>query len=313
MPHSAPSPRQHPSRRRAVLLLAASAATLGAIATVVGVGLRRAPDPARCPEGFRPMGPRCCSDGQTLVGAACVGTARDCPPGFDRAGGGCAVRPVRVRVAPGRLVLGPGDWEAQGVVRPRQVVVEHEFWIDSHEVTQARWSGCVSDAACPPLATPEEPGVAARWMTLLQARRFCDWAGGSLPSADQWVLAAAGAEGRRYAWGDTGAVCGRVDWGQLLGPCATGAVGPNIAGMHREDITPEGVVDLSGSVSEWVEQPDGPCVALGGSWRSSFAAELRTWHAVERAAHGSFDDVGFRCVYAHGGDDPRAQPKGNRP
>jgi formylglycine-generating enzyme len=295
------------------VLLACAAATLGAIAIVVGIGLQRAPDPARCPEGFIPIGSRCCSEGQTLEDGLCRGQARACPRGFLRKGPGCVIQASRVRLEPAMLLLGPGDWEALGVVRPRQVVVDHAFWIDRYEVTQSRWSECNSAGACPSLGRVEEEGLPARGMTLSQARDFCRWAAGRLPTEDEWILTAAGVGARRYPWGDTGAVCRRAGWGLVQGPCAMGGRGPDLAGIHRDDVTPEGVIDMSASVSEWVDRSGIPSLALGGSWRSSFAAELRTWHAVERDGARGYDDVGVRCVYAEGDVSSSALPHERTP
>jgi hypothetical protein len=67
------------------------------------------------------------------------------------------------------------------------------------------------------------------------------------------------------------------------------------------DRSPEGVSDLAGGVAEWVWRGKRPPAARGGSWASAFAAELRTWHAVERDASEQRDDLGVRCRYAGDG------------
>jgi len=119
--------------------------------------------------------------------------------------------------------------------------------------------------------------------------------GGRLPTSDEWVIAAAGHDGRRYPWGQTGLVCRRAVFGLVDGPCATGGVGPEIGGMRPDGATPDGVLDLAGNVAEWTVESDGGYAARGGSFRSRVAGELKSWSVEE--VDGSADHVGFRCAY----------------
>lgn len=226
---------------------------------------------------------------------ACIGTPESCPAGFVLGDDGCIVRPSRVRMEAGAVRIGPGDWEAQGLVEPRDVKVSRAFEVDAFEVTVDRWMGCAKAGVCPP-SEQTERGVPVRGVTFEQAKRFCAWAGGQLLTEDAWILAATGTSGRRYPWGSTGAVCRRADWGRLRGPCARGATGPEWAGLIEEDRTPEGVVGLAGGVAEWVQTPAGP-VVRGGSYKSQLATELRTWRRDERVGDRGYDDVGVRCMY----------------
>ena len=280
---------------RAAGLWTLSIALAATIASAVVFGRRRASDPTRCTSPFLSMGARCCLPAQHLVSGACAGTAAQCPAAFDRVGDACVIRRTRVRVAPGRMRLGPGDWEAQGQVSPRDVVVERELWLDSHEVTVRDWTACVLAGSCTPLPMAPELGQPAAYMSSRQAKDYCAWVGGRLPRDDEWLLAAAGQKARRYPWGDTGAVCRRANWGVRLGPCATGATAPDLAGSHESDRTPEGVYDLAGGVAEWVQGSAEP-FARGGSWATAFAAELRTWHARTPPVSGDAE-TGLRCAY----------------
>lgn len=243
------------------------------------------------------METRCCAPGQSFEQGQCVGRPQACPAFMTSLATGCARKPARVRIEPATVFLGPGDWEAQGVVAPRTVVVSSPFWIDQHEVTIAQWADCERGGFCVSLPNQPEPGQPVRFVTFDQAQAYCRWASGSLATEDQWVLAAAGPKSRRYPWGDTGAVCRRANWGLLDGPCASGGTGPEWAGSHDGDRTPDGVLDMAASVAEWTLGHDGKAVTLGGSWRTRFAAELRTWHRSVRDPSLRADDVGFRCVY----------------
>jgi len=266
------------------------------LAVTVGLAARSASNPARCPPGTIDRGQRCCLDGQRAEGGHCLDRALRCPDGFGRVGDDCVVKPRRVRVMPVHLVLGPGDWEAQGVVTPREVDVGEAFDIDATEVTVHQWQGCAAAGRCRAMAA-KEAGLPVRAVAFDEAMAYCRWAGGSLAQEDQWLASASGASLKRYPWRDSGAVCRRACWGLLAGPCASGGTGPDLAGLHGADRTPSGVQDLAGSVAEWVVGTDGKPVTLGGSWRSRLATELRTWRRTERTEGHVSDDVGVRCVY----------------
>ncbi len=205
---------------------------------------------------------------------------------------------VRVAIAGGRLHVGPGDWEAQGVVEPRDIVVG-PFAIDRCEVSEQRYKACILAGSCAPIDLRGEPGRAIAGVSLDDAERFCRFEGGRLPTSDELIFAAAGARGRRYAWGDTGVVCRRAAYGLVSGPCAWGAKGPEITGLFRDGASPEGVLDLAGNVAEWALRADGRAEVRGGSYEDAAAASLRTWNARVIPRDARLRDVGFRCAYAH--------------
>ncbi|MCU0692579.1 MAG: formylglycine-generating enzyme family protein [Polyangiaceae bacterium] len=305
-----PQPRERP-QRQGLRWLAVVVVCGGGLFIAMRAGCGEAAPPARCPHGTSDTGGRCCLMGQRNEAGLCLGVAAWCPDGFRAVGTTCAVVPHTVEIGAGRLLLGPGDWEAQGVVEPRDVVVERAFRIDATEVTVLQWGRCVAAGACAAQSSEQEPGLPVRGITFLQAESYCRWAGGHVPHEDQWLLAAAGPVARRYPWGDSGAVCRRACWGLLHGPCARGGRSPELAGLPPEDTTPAGVQGMAGGVAEWVRGSADRPVTRGGSWRSKLATELRTWQRVERAPQESFDDVGVRCAYAIDSDvrpDPVLPP-----
>src|SRR6185437_3201785 len=274
----------------------AAAAALALVAGVVVLARSRAEPPARCAPGMVAMGARCCGEGQHLDADRCAGPPVRCAPGMDVTPSGCVAPPRRVRIEGGTLRVGPGDWEAQGVVAPRAVEVA-PFEIDALEATEARWSACAAVGGCPAVPLTGEPGRPVTGVTLEEAARFCRWDGGALPTADQLAFAAAGRGGRRYPWGDTGAVCRRAAWGLVAGPCGWGASGPELAGSHPAGASPEGVLDLAGNVAEWATSTVGPAdpgsadsglaelgqadpgsaEVRGGSYADGAASALRAW------------------------------------
>ena len=245
--------------------------------------------PERCPDGMSALGARCCGAGQTLVGDACKGPAQSCSSAQELdAGRQCVVRSGVVAFAGGELRIGAADWEgATGGERfPRTQV--HAFRLDRSEVTLARWQSC---KACP--ARAGEPGLPVSDVTPAEADAFCQSQAGRLPTAAEWVWAAAGSSARRYAWGNSGLVCRRAAFGLAHGPCAEGNQ-PELAGSRPDGASPEGVLDLSGNVAEWTRENAGGYAARGGSYRSTAAADLKTW-AVQLGEKALY--IGFRCAY----------------
>jgi formylglycine-generating enzyme len=277
-------------RRRSLTLAIATASAIALVAVVVQFGHTSA-DVASCGPGF------------VAKGARCLAPATACPAPLTLGPRGCDAPDVRVRVDDTRMTIGPSDWEAEGRVTPRIAQV-NAFYIDAFEVTEAKLAAhAVPDGA-----------RAASGVALDEATRFCATQRGRLPTEDEWLAAAAGAPGRRYPWGDTGAVCRRAAWGLATGPCARSGTGPDTVGAHPDGATATGIHDLAGNVSEWVTtqrvttppgaQATSPGAQAtsgavrGGSWKTEIATGLRTWQPMEIDATAHDPSVGFRCAYA---------------
>jgi len=270
------------TRRLPWVVVAAALVAAGVVA------MRRAPrDYVACDAGFYAVGPRCCP-GPLANAAECLAPPA-CPLPLVMRSGGCDAPDDRVLVPETTLQVGPSDWEAEGRVGPRTVRAG-PFEIDAFEATV----GHLAARGIPDSAR------AASGLTRRAAADYCAGRGGRLPTDDEWLVAAAGQPGRRYPWGDTGAVCRRAAFGLATGPCATRGSGPDTVGAHSSGDTPEGLHDMAGNVAEWVAPSgsDGRLgVARGGSWRSALATELRTWARLELDPDRPDDRVGVRCAY----------------
>lgn len=198
-----------------------------------------------------------------------------------------------------------------------------EYWIDRAEVTVERYRACVGTGECPELPyaaggarfdSPSLPAVLVSWA---DARRFCAWAGGRLPTEAEWERAARGRSGRRYPWGDVYNAFlsnhGRLAWSDL--DDGDGFLELSPVGSFPDGAAEGGILDLAGNAEEWVADwyapsypeatavnPKGPAagddrVVRGGSYthaRSALRSAARG-HALpdERRSWR-----GFRCVYS---------------
>lgn len=280
--------------------LAWSVAACAAVTAVALVALEQS-EPARCPEGLVALGARCCGENQTLQNGSCTGSATRCAAGMtlvDQQGERqCQHVVQRVPVAGGRLTISPTDWEAEDIVTPYSATL-NAFALDDTEVTWGRYLDCFRQGPCASvtLSTPKplESGLPLTRVSPEQAQQICVALGGRLPTGDEWVFAAAGANSQRFPWGSTGLVCRRAAFGLVKGPCAQASALPELAGARPDGATELGLQDLAGNVAEWTVEPSG-LRARGGSFRSSVAGQLKSWASLSTATPAS--DIGFRCAY----------------
>jgi len=220
-----------------------------------------------------------------------------------RAAGRLAVD--RVSVAAGPFVQGSAHGDEDE--RPPRSRTMPAFVIDRTEVTRAAYAACVAAHRCkavpPALAGPagadgKLPVTNVSWF---DARDFCAFAGGRLPSEPEWEKAARGPDGREYPWGSD-AACERANWGNFEGegPCAATNPGfPVAVGRYADGASPYGALDMAGNVWEWVadayDEDPKRRVVRGGSCCSYFvpprAANRNAWAPDYRGA-----DLGFRCA-----------------
>jgi formylglycine-generating enzyme required for sulfatase activity len=227
-----------------------------------------------------------------LLAGANLGDASARPP---------AAKPDRVLVPAGPFSR--GSTRGADDERPVRVRTLPAFRIDRLEVTRAQYARCVAVHRCPPLAIdlavePELPVTHVNWN---EARAYCAFSGGRLPSEDQWEKAARGTDGREFPWGAE-LDCARANWGSFEneGPCAGKNPGkPVAAGSYPQGASPCGALDMAGNVWEWVadryDRDPSRRVVRGGSCCSYFveprAANRNAWDPGYRDG-----DLGFRCV-----------------
>ena len=140
---------------------------------------------------------------------------------------------------------------------------------------------------------PSRPLVNVTWQ---EACDYCQWAGGRLPSEEEWEYAARGPESWKYPWGNEPEpqddnLANFFD----LNVGAPTPVGLFPAGAQQET----GVLDLSGNVWEWTSslyKTSGKNRVLRGGSFNDNAWGLRAAYRYLHEPVVRSDDFGFRCV-----------------
>ena len=201
--------------------------------------------------------------------------------------------------------------------KPQQEIYLDAFYVDKYEVTVKDYNTFRKNAAyvkpsfpflqgdAKTLETPTFPVVGVSW---LDSVNYCKWAGKRLLTEAEWEKAARGTHGLKFPWGNKfleqrANLAGKHDGFEFMAPVGSFPMGRSVYGVH----------DMSGNVSEWVQDiydqfyyqsapmmhPIGPDqgknrVYRGGSWDSR-SVDLRSSKRFA-ATEGRKDAVlGFRC------------------
>ena len=155
-------------------------------------------------------------------------------------------------------------------------------WRDKHHITQPQyWQDGKWNASNLPVVS----------VSYFEAQAFCAWAGGRLPTEEEWEAAARGPKGNVYAWGDNweDGICNTIH--SRLGQTSVVGMFPR---SRQSDFELE---DITGNVFEWsaTVDSDGEAVLRGGSWR--YAQDIaRCADRVRNSFVARDDDVGFRVA-----------------
>jgi len=164
--------------------------------------------------------------------------------------------------------------------------------MDRFEVTGAAYAACVGAGRCSQVLYDVDDDV-AQPMTWAQAKAYCTFAGGRLPTEIEWEAVARAPNGRVYPWDGTTLDCNHA----LYGAC--NHTGPISVFANTDGLSAFGLSHMAGNLAEWTSD-SAPTASgtlpttRGGGWSSS-AGELLTTERV-----GYLEDtntlVGTRCV-----------------
>ena len=128
-------------------------------------------------------------------------------------------------------------------------------------------------------------------VTFADAEAYCDWAGGRLPTPDEWERAARGTDGRPYPWGK--------EFRPELCACReSGARGPTSVEAHPEGRSPFGLLECVGNVDEFVDGGKGKRkLVCGGCFEDQCQVRGLLWFRGCYASGGFSDGTtGFRMA-----------------
>ena len=157
-----------------------------------------------------------------------------------------------VYVPEGSFVMGQDEQEPSDH-SPAHTVTVDAFWIFQTEVTNRMYRTCVEAGTCDePAESPwygdaahvKAPVSGVKWD---QAKAYCEWIGGRLPTEAEWELAARGTDARTYPWGEDEPTCDLLNFLDCLEPSE-----PDVVGSYPLGVSPFKVADMAGNLNEWV-------------------------------------------------------------
>ena len=181
------------------------------------------------------------------------------------------------------------DKEADPDETPRAVDLP-AFRIGKYPVTVAEYARFVEDGQGPEpidwagqLEHPNWPVVSVTWQ---QARAYCEWAGGRLPTEEEWERAARGPGCWKYPWGNEAIDPMRANYRQS-------EIGhPTPVGLYPTGASAEGALDMAGNVFEWTS-------SVYSKWRDTYVVRggcfgLNPWDARPSCRNLNQRGVGSR-------------------
>jgi len=221
--------------------------------------------------------------------------------------------PDTALIQAGTFEMGDADPSTPYAQPPHRVTLTRAFCLDLTEVTVAAFRACVGHGCTEPGTAEDCNSLTSReshpinCVNWHQARAYCHFVGGELPTEAQWEFAARGTDGRRYPWGNEEPAA------QLCSD-RNGTPGRSTCPVASFPSTLHGLFDMEGNVQEWtldgftgytaddVVDPLSPLMNLGytrrgmGNWRISHPILVRAATRFGGEERSSSPLSGFRCV-----------------
>ena len=225
-----------------------------------------------------------------------------------------------VFVPKGRFTFGPWTgWDIDIEKNKEAKLRGKAFYIHAFEVTNLQYLEFLEglkdselvEKYLPPEFSVEDDGTItlpqkARWLpvtgiTYTAANAFAESIGMRLPTEEEWEYAARGEDGHLYPWG--------AEYKKgYANSSERGFDAKRVIGSHPKDRSPFGVYDMAGNVSEMTSNLTGRRLASeeweatddiiwrGGNYFENKDALQTIYRWTIKAAGGTADEVGFRCV-----------------
>lgn len=197
-----------------------------------------------------------------------------------------------------------------GIEIKNELVSVESFYLQKYEVTVRDYQLCIDAGICENnnetimyktyedlfgcnINSEKDVDNPVNCISLKGAKTYCEWKGMRLPTEVERGQAAKGTDERQYPWGDAYPSCTRIVMNSSAAGCGTFST--MVVGSKPDGATPEGIMDLSGNVAEWVSEG----LVLGGSFGD------RTDGAYDRFCSScNYEDMtggpneynGFRCA-----------------
>lgn len=187
------------------------------------------------------------------------------------------------------------------------------LWMQRTEVTVAEYARCVAAGRCAALSFDggaqrfQRPSLPVTLVSFDEAKSYCAFRGGRLPTEAEFERAARGAQRRVFPWGF--GFHGKLANHGRLGVDPTdpsdGFAELAPVGSFPGGATPEGILDLAGNAAEWTADAFTPAYGLppthersvrGGHFASA-PAFLRGAARLGKPPGAREPMLGFRCVW----------------
>lgn len=202
-----------------------------------------------------------------------------------------------------------GSENGEGDEKPVQNIYVDKFQIGKYEITNRQYVQCIRAGSC--VGSAFRPGkdfhpvVSVTWY---DAKAYCEWVGGRLPTEAEWEKAASWVAETKtklvYPWGNSDPTPALLNYNNNVKDTTP-------IGTYPYGTSPYGLYDMAGNVWEWTSSlyqdypydakdgrenlNDSGRVFRGGSWSDldhSVRSADRNWHGPANAV----DYIGFRCA-----------------
>jgi formylglycine-generating enzyme required for sulfatase activity len=174
-----------------------------------------------------------------------------------------------------------------GLLTPRRHVYLKDFCMDRTEVTNQAYRTCLMNDGCEAPAAPPSAGVLLNYaqsslvhlmigtpgaechgilsvqrdnepvscVSFAEATSYCHYVHKRLPTLNEWEYAARGTDQRPFPWGFGSIPTNALATGRVVTRRGAPVLEANAVESAPYDKSPFGILDLEGSVREWVDEP----------------------------------------------------------